>query len=782
MIWKEKQRATTAFYLRSRIHKIGTALLLSCVTLVFAGCAGSGSNVSSGAVTTNASVDGLVISTPVTAVDSKDATKSYVIVSMMTQGKVAEIRTESIATADVSKLSANLVKGALVGYQKHATLADYAKIPTDASKTFVNVITTNASGTNYTMDAMKYGPELPAIDKVSGNLVAAGWIFAKDTTAKTITVGDGHVVTKDMAGHPYAKPLKRFDETYKLSDNVVVYNVNTADYTKSAVSTLAALPVTADYNYSTTSRQQVYCVFDKNFKGADSAKVSAIYYFTPKSTTDGKPVWDVPTQSSLLLNMGTVPPYESATYAGQRYYDIVTDPNITYSASSEPFEIIKSTLYWVGDNEVSMYLVKTKDRLILIDTGWPNNGCIYWKNIEAMGYDPRQITDIMLTHAHGDHYGTTVELINMIENAGNTVKVWASKEDVLGWSSATPDAEGNIWNIAATLPAKEALLKSKITDYFVSEKTNDFGNVQITPVLTPGHTSAVYSMFINVLNPTTQKWINFAFHGGYGYGPLKSTTAASGWKRLALQSNLAHLQQMETSGYILPQHTDMYPLVEVFQAVKAWNNDPANANNQKTVLDGLTTTSDRNQAVNMFEKRYQTLTNPLADTDPNFPCWSIQEYGPFKQGRENGLTGVSVVLQDGGKIIRGYNMNQNINSNFPLLVNGVNSTDKELFVHDPDGYYVQFTANVIDAYKGYIPDGYTQLIRGNLLTYVGGPVDSIYKGGGSPEAIRTQRLSSLADAQAILTSVAKGGTYKVDLTKASAIIVPADVTKTFTAP
>ena len=71
-------------------------------------------------------------------------------------------------------------------------------------------------------------------------------------------------------------------------------------------------------------------------------------------------------------------------------------------------------------------------------------------------------------------------------------------------------------------------------------------------------------------------------------------------------------------------------------------------------------------------------------------------------------------------------------------------------------------------------------MNGTAFTYTGGPVESIYPGAGTPEIVRTQRLSSLADAQAILASAKQGSTYKVNLTKTSNIVVAPVVSQTLT--
>jgi len=716
----------------------------------------------------NSSIEGFVVSDPVINPDAGASGKSYVTVKMLTQGKLTTISTESVDTDQLPKLTTNLVKGALVGYQKHESRQEFAKLSADIVNTFGMVYRSNTSGRNFTFDSMKFGPELPPVDGHAGRMAAAGWVYGKDLRAGTITISDGNVVTRDMAGRPYDPPLRRFNETYKLAPDVVVYNVDTSNLAASKLSTLASIPITADYRYSTTNRQQAYVVFDKSFQDADTATVAAIYYFTPQSVTTGKPYFDIGNNSSILDGLGTVPASESSVYAGVRYNDIPYKA-VNYEQSSEPFEVVEDTIFSVGDNEVTVYVIKTKDKVILLDAGWPTVGYQYWKNIEAMGVDPRKITDIMLTHAHSDHYGTAVELMAMIENAGGKVTLWGSSEENNGIRT---DAQGNVWNKAPTLPASQTVIREKTTVYYEAGKTYDFGNVKMSYILTPGHTNGTPSFFWDVQRPGTGQWLRFVYQGGYGWSPLRNPSSANGWLRLAMQFSLRYMQQIDDNSIVLPQHTDMSPLLEAFQAVKAFNRDPANASNQKTVLDALlTTTSGANEFQNLMEKRYQSFANPL--TDQVDPKWkSVTTSGPYKPGRENGLTGVTITLKDGGKIIRGFNKHWLVNSNFPLLKDGIVFAD-ESYQHDPDAYYVQFYADVHDdaTYKGYLPEGYTQTVDGITYNYTGGPIESIYPGVGTPEILRTTRLSSLGEARAILNSVREGGTYKVNLNRTSDIIV-----------
>lgn len=696
------------------------------------------------------------------------------------------VSTGAIASADAAKALAAAVKpGDLVDWLPGTTAAD-AVVATDVATTF-NVILSKGNSTAAQFDMSRYGPEVTANAGVPGAMVAAGWVYNK--TGSSITVGDGTVVRADQAGRPYNDPIKRYEETFAVSPTVKVYEVNTADYAKSAPSSFAAIPVTADYYHGTTSRQAAYLVFDKNHRNAADAKVVAIWYFTPKSTSDGKPAWDVPTLSPLLADKGN-DPVSGQTYVSINATGVSAAP---YTRSTEPFEIVKNTMYYIGDNEVASYVFKadmgtpndpSDDKVIKVDAGWPNSGYQYWKNMELVGIDPRSVTDLWLTHAHADHYGTAVEELKMMDNAGKPIKLWGSKEDTIG---ITSDLKGNAWTIAGTLPASETVLRARTTDFYQYDKWYDFGNVQIMVIWSPGHTTGATNMLFKVKNPTDGKFYTFGYHGGYGFNGLERPTSANGWMRLAWQSGFSYMQNAFDVDFVAPQHTNHFPIVEVYQALKAYNRDPSNAARQLTMLDALRSKvfdapvvngqSIASEFSNQLEKRRSVVS--YKSTDINTPTRrSLETSGPFKPGRENGVASVTATLMDGGRIIQGFVAPQNKNPALPLLATGIPTT-LDPYVADPTGYYVQVAVKVNDAYQGFLPSNYSQFSPGMNATivYQGGPVETTHANGW--EYLRTQRLSSLQDAQTVLAKIAAGKSVTLGLTPASEIVVPTNVADTF---
>jgi hypothetical protein len=428
------------------------------------------------------------------------------------------------------------------------------------------------------------------------------------------------------------------------------------------------------------------------------------------------------------------------------------------------------------------------DKVIKIDAGWPNSGYQYHKNMEILGIDPRSVTDLWLTHAHGDHYGTAVEKLKMMDNAGKAMNMWGSREDVLGIFA---DQQGNPWNIAPTLPQGETIIRNRTNRFYEFDKWYDYGNVQIMVIWAPGHTTGTTNMVFKVKNPADGKFVTFGYHGGYGFNGLESPTAANGWRRLAWQHGFSYLQNLLDVDFVSPQHTNQFPISEVYQALKAYNRDPANATRQLTMLDALRSkvydsptvagVNITSEFANQLEKRRSVITYSPTDTATRK---SIQTSGPFKPGRENGLASVQAVVLDGGKIIQGFVGPQNKNPLIPLLKDGIPTT-VDLYVEDPTGYYVQVALDMQDPnYRGYLPAGLQQFSPGlgRSITYQGGPVESTNVATGTygpPEYLRTQRLSSYEDAQKVLAALVKGRTVTMSLTPASEIVVPADVSQTF---
>ncbi len=113
---------------------------------------------------------------------------------------------------------------------------------------------------------------------------------------------------------------------------------------------------------------------------------------------------------------------------------------------------------------VNAFLVNTNDRLVMIDAGTgtffgPTLGKLV-PNLIAAGYQPEQIDDIILTHAHVDHLGGLVAGDRIVFPNAN---VHLNKRDADFWLSAAnreaaPEAKKELFSAAvkALVPYRDA--------------------------------------------------------------------------------------------------------------------------------------------------------------------------------------------------------------------------------------------------------------------------------------------------------------------------------------
>lgn len=594
-------------------------------------------------------------------------------------------------------------------------------------------------GTVY-FDTMKYGAELSSVNGEPGAMLATGWLTAK--SGNQITVGD----------------LDLFDETYTLAPDVKVYEFNTDTSTLTA-RRLSDVPVTQKTDgefYKTANRQQVMVVFDQNYRNAEQAEVVELYYITPQPTIDEKylyPADHMPIDSFMTENDGKTVAKPTAS---------------AWLTATESFAIIPDRLYYVGDNEVAMYLLQADDgTLILLDAGWPPSGYLYWMNIEAMGFDPRDIDYLLLTHGHGDHYGSAAELDTMIKNAGGDPVVYECYEDTYGYDIyGFPEIPGII---------EDTPVLNAVDKLYENEKWLEFdGSIRLKTVLTPGHSIGTDSIIFELTNPANGELLTLSYLGGYGvngntkYDPDNDPTGR-GYLRLAFQYGLRYLQQTVEPDYMLPQHTNQYPMLEINKAAEEKGIPFLEAVNRGSYewVNFL----EKRQAVITYEDYYQNWKADPKDefgteiTVTDAELQTIEAAGPYR--REGGT--YQITLTDGGKIIQGFNryMNQTDKLSGVENAQGQDVGDgifilKDSFTHDPDAWYVQVGARVSDGYDG---------------SCAGGPIESVHDNWF--EILRTERLDSREEAEALLAQLQSGATYTVTLDQSSEIQLADNLTDTF---
>ena len=80
-----------------------------------------------------------------------------------------------------------------------------------------------------------------------------------------------------------------------------------------------------------------------------------------------------------------------------------------WNRPQEPFRLYGNTWY-VGTAGLSSILIETKSGLILVDGALPQSAALIDTNIRGAGFDPLQISAILVSHAHFDHAGGVAAL------------------------------------------------------------------------------------------------------------------------------------------------------------------------------------------------------------------------------------------------------------------------------------------------------------------------------------------------------------------------------------
>ena len=74
---------------------------------------------------------------------------------------------------------------------------------------------------------------------------------------------------------------------------------------------------------------------------------------------------------------------------------------------------IFGNLYFIGTHPSSVHLIDTGDGLMLIDTGCLDNLYLVIQNMWELGFNPKDIKKILISHGHYDHMNATAALVNM---------------------------------------------------------------------------------------------------------------------------------------------------------------------------------------------------------------------------------------------------------------------------------------------------------------------------------------------------------------------------------
>lgn len=94
-----------------------------------------------------------------------------------------------------------------------------------------------------------------------------------------------------------------------------------------------------------------------------------------------------------------------------------------WTLAHRPFKVVDN-VYFVGTSWVSAFLLNTQKGLVLIDCAMQETLYLLVDSIRELGFNPRQIKKLLLTHGHFDHCGAARAIKEM-----SGCEIWLGKDD-----------------------------------------------------------------------------------------------------------------------------------------------------------------------------------------------------------------------------------------------------------------------------------------------------------------------------------------------------------------
>jgi len=152
-------------------------------------------------------------------------------------------------------------------------------------------------------------------------------------------------------------------------------------------------------------------------------------------------------------------------------------PSTKDAQAMKPFKMFDN-VYYVGLKEYGSYLITTSQGLILIDATYDHTAPLVLDNIRTLGFDPKNVKYLLITHAHGDHAAGT----KVIKDATGARVVMAAGD----WTMYEAPARGRGAAPPAPKVARDIVAKEGDTIML--------GDTSIKLFVTPGHTPGCLTM------------------------------------------------------------------------------------------------------------------------------------------------------------------------------------------------------------------------------------------------------------------------------------------------
>nr|WP_219860712.1 subclass B3 metallo-beta-lactamase B3SU1-1 [uncultured bacterium]QWJ89341.1 subclass B3 metallo-beta-lactamase B3SU1-1 [uncultured bacterium] len=201
---------------------------------------------------------------------------------------------------------------------------------------------------------------------------------------------------------------------------------------------------------------------------------------------------------------------------GQRAWAQSCEAMDEWDKPGPPFRIYGST-YYVGTCGITALLIAGPEGHTLIDTGTDKGAEVVLANIHALGFEPRDVKTILMSHEHFDHVGGMARLQDA---TGAAVVTTPAAAAVL--RSGKPG--GGDPQAASGHPDFPPV--TGIIEELHDDRARKFGGTEFRPMFTPGHTPGAMSwswracegegcksiVYVDSLNPISADGYRFSDH------------------------------------------------------------------------------------------------------------------------------------------------------------------------------------------------------------------------------------------------------------------------------
>jgi metallo-beta-lactamase class B len=245
----------------------------------------------------------------------------------------------------------------------------------------------------------------------------------------------------------------------------------------------------------------------------------------------------------------------SSSAQAQTVKDFLAQTMKKWTAPFPPFQLI-GNIYFVGTDGIAVYVIKTSDGLILMDTAVPRSTAMLKDNIAKLGFKEADIKYILNTHAHFDHTGGFAEIK---KDTGAQLVAGLRDKSLLETGTYPGDEQNTDIGFPPVKVDRTVTEGDKVT----------LGDTTLTAHATPGHSPGCTSWEMTVKDGPTDRQVLFFCSGTVALNRLVGNPTHAGIVE-DYKSTYASIKAMKID-VLLGPHPEVYNM----QAKRAQMKDGA---------------------------------------------------------------------------------------------------------------------------------------------------------------------------------------------------------------